>query len=109
MPLMPIAAPREYEDKAHKKNDISAQNNLDALEDIKPAKTKAKGKAFDKAYNELIQNNVYDSSMVSKADIERAKRVSEPKPTLEEVAARLWACHDKHLIRVENLRSELEE
>jgi hypothetical protein len=47
--------------------------------------------------------------MVSKADIERAKRVSEPKPTLEEVAARLWACHDKHLIRVENLRSELEE
>jgi hypothetical protein len=47
--------------------------------------------------------------MVSKADIERAKKGSEPKPTLEEVAARLWACHDKHLMRVENLRQEMEQ
>lgn len=57
----------------------------------------------------MITNSVYDESMVSRADIERAKKANEPKPTLEEVAARLWACHDKHLIRVENLRSELEE
>jgi hypothetical protein len=109
MPLMPIAAPKEYEDKALRKNDVSAQQNPDALEDIQPAKKTKPSKAFQKAYNELIQNNVYDNSMVSKADIERAKKGSEPKPTLEEVAARLWACHDKHLMRVENLRQEMEQ
>lgn len=66
-------------------------------------------KDFAKAYNELVQTNFYDNSMVSKADIERAKRASEPKPTLEEVAARLWASHDKHLERIEELRKVVEE
>jgi hypothetical protein len=47
--------------------------------------------------------------MVSKADIEKAKKANEPKPNLDDVAARLWASHDRHLERVEVMRKEVEE
>ena len=66
-------------------------------------------KDFAKAYNNLVRTNFYDKSMIAQADIERAEKARQPKPTLEQVAARLWACHDKHLERVEECRKRVEE
>ena len=45
--------------------------------------------------------------MISKADALKAKKAMQA-PTLEEVAKRLWDCHDKHLGRVDQLRQLLE-
>jgi len=40
-------------------------------------------KDFAKAYNNLVQTNFYDRSMIARADIERAEKAKLPKPTLE--------------------------
>ena len=45
--------------------------------------------------------------MISKADALKAKKAMQA-PTLEEVAKRLWDCHEKHLGRVDQLRQLLE-
>lgn len=51
-------------------------------------------KDFAKAFNNIVQSNFFDDKMISKADREAVKKTTQPKPTLEQVAARLWACHE---------------
>lgn len=66
---------------------------------------KVQPKDFKKAFNDLVASNLnaHESAMISKADALKAKKAMMA-PTLEEVAKRLWDCHDKHLGRVDQLR-----
>ena len=79
-------------------------HNNDTLNENSNGGNKPRVKDFAKAYNELVQTNFYDSSMVSKSDIDKAKKANEPHTDVNEVTARLWGCHDKHLERIEETR-----
>jgi hypothetical protein len=47
--------------------------------------------------------------MVSKADIDKAKKANQPKASVDATTARLWACHDKHIEKIEQIRKVVEE
>lgn len=47
--------------------------------------------------------------MISKKDLARVFAKQQYHPTFEEVTARLWEAHDRHLARIEETRKELRE
>lgn len=91
------------------KNELGA-SVLDTLNENSHTASKPRAiKDFAKAYNELVQTNFYDSSMVSKHDIEKAKKANQEHSLGDEVSARLWGCHDRHLLRIEEIRKVVEQ
>ena len=109
--IMPIAPIKEYNSKAKKEAKLEESQNINALNEQSSISTKKPvQKDFEKALNSLVMTNFYDNSMVSKQDIYKAKKANEMKQIeFDDVTARLWDCHDKHVERVETLRLQLEE
>lgn len=66
-------------------------------------------KNFNQKLVEMVKSNYFDRSMISQKDLDKCAKATEPKPTLDQVAARLFDCHEKHLEKVEATRREVEE
>lgn len=47
--------------------------------------------------------------MISKADLAKVLAKQEYHPTFEQVTARLWEAHERHLARIEETRKEVKE
>lgn len=108
---MPIV--NEYESKQTRHEDTNKKGNSQAnitnavVDDLTMEPVEAK--TFEEKLVELISSNLYDQTMVSKHDMIKVQKKLENHPTLEQVAARLFEAHERHLARIEQTRKEVEE